>query len=266
VNGDDGPQAAVAASGLTIGYGRPGGAAFRVLSGIDLNVARGEFLTILGPSGCGKSTLLRVIADLAAPLEGRLEVMGRTPSEARRRREVAFVFQDATLLPWRTVLQNVLLPLQVGRRRARQASAESGALLEMVGLSHLADRYPHQLSGGQRQRVAIARAFQCEPDILLMDEPFGALDEITRERLNDELLALWQRMDTTILFVTHSVMEAVYLGNRVLVLASDPGRVQGLVDLAPAKDANGHCQRDDPAALSVVAHLRQMLHKGARAA
>ena len=261
-----GPEthAAVDASGLAIGYAGARGVPFPVLTDVNLQVERGEFLTILGPSGCGKSTLLRVIADLLPPIEGQLKVLGKTPSEARRRREVAFVFQDATLLPWRTVRQNVALPLQVGRGRVRHgALLEPGALLELVGLSHLADRFPHQLSGGQRQRVAIARALQCEPDILLMDEPFGALDEITRERLNDELLAVWRRTGATILFVTHSLMEAVYLGGRVLVLASNPGRVQALVDLAAAKDADGRCRRDDAEVLATVADLRQLLHRRA---
>jgi len=257
--------AAIEASALAVGYAGPQSG--RVLSGVDLQIDKGEFLTILGPSGCGKSTLLRVIADLLPPLDGRLSVLGRSPSQARRRREVAFVFQDATLLPWRTVRQNVELPLQVGRGSvSRTAHARPERWIELVGLSHLADRYPHQLSGGQRQRVAIARALQCEPDILLMDEPFGALDEITRERLNDELLGVWRRTGATILFVTHSVMEAVYLGGRVLVLAANPGRVQALIDLAPLKDKQGRCRREDARIQEAAAHLRGLLQEGAAAA
>ncbi|MBA5804913.1 ABC transporter ATP-binding protein [Rhizobium changzhiense] len=258
--------AAIETKDLAIGYA---GAVetTRILSGVDLSVGRGEFLTILGPSGCGKSTLLRAVADLLPPLDGRLSVLGKTASEARRRREVAFVFQDATLLPWRTVRENVALPLQVGKNSvSRSVDPRPDHWIELVGLSHLADRYPHQLSGGQRQRVAIARALQCEPDILLMDEPFGALDEITRERLNDELLDVWRRTGTTILFVTHSVVEAIYLGGRVLVLAANPGRVQALIDLAPLKDERGLCRRESLDVQETAAHLRQLLQQGSSAA
>jgi NitT/TauT family transport system ATP-binding protein len=256
---------AIDARNLTIGHRLADGGAAPVLSGLDLSVARGAFLTILGPSGCGKSTLLRVIADLLPPLAGSISVGGRAPAEARRRREVAFVFQDATLLPWRTVRENVALPLKIGRGRIARKTADvpSEVWLDLVGLGALAERYPHQLSGGQRQRVAIARALQSEPDILLMDEPFGALDEITRERLNDELLALWKRTGTTILFVTHSIIEAVTLGGRVLVLAADPGRVQAVVDLAALKDADGRCRREAPAVIEAAAHLRSLLQSGA---
>jgi len=261
------PTPAIAATGLTIGHRLADGAASPVLRGLDLSVARGEFLAILGPSGCGKSTLLRVIADLLPPLEGEIAVLGRTPSEARRRRNVGFVFQDATLLPWRTVRQNVELPLQVGRGSVerRVAQTSSGDWLDLVGLSAYAERYPSQLSGGQRQRVAIARALQSEPDILLMDEPFGALDEITRERLNDELLAVWRRTRATIIFVTHSIMEAVYLGQRVLVLAADPGRVQALVDITRLKDVEGRCRREASDVVEMAAHLRTLLQEGAAA-
>jgi NitT/TauT family transport system ATP-binding protein len=256
-------EASIEAHGLSLGYAGAGGAT-PVLANLDLTVMRGELLTILGPSGCGKSTLLRAVADLLVPLAGHLSVLGKTPAEARRRREVGFVFQDPTLLPWRTVRENVALPLQVGRRRVTRAvDSRPEEWLALVGLDAFADRYPHQLSGGQRQRVAIARALQCAPDILLMDEPFGALDEITRERLNDELIALWRRTGVTVLFVTHSVMEAVYLGTRVLVLAAGPGRVQALIDLAPVKDASGHCRRESPDVVAATARLRRLLAEGA---
>jgi|AraplaMF_Col_mMF_1032025.scaffolds.fasta_scaffold00047_7 NitT/TauT family transport system ATP-binding protein len=258
---------AIDAATLSIGYRQADGTSAPTLAGLDLKVAKGEFLTILGPSGCGKSTLLRVVADLLQPLDGRITVLGQAPTDARRQRRVGFVFQDATLLPWRTVRQNVELPLQVGRAGITAGSGSGrdvDAWIALVGLSAFADRYPHQLSGGQRQRVSLARALLSAPDILLMDEPFGALDEITRERLNDELLGLWRRTGTTILFVTHSVMEAVYLGSRVLVLAADPGRVQALVDLsaaksAAAKDAEGRYRREDPALVEAAAQLRQLL-------
>ena len=250
----------IEAAGLAIGYPKEDGGGTVVLSDVDLRVARGDFLTILGPSGCGKSTLLRVVADLLSPLAGAISVLGHPPARARSRREVAFVFQDPTLLPWRTVRENVELPLQVGRGSVtRPVETTSDALLALVGLAEFADRYPDQLSGGQRQRVAIARALLCNPSILLMDEPFGALDEITRDRLNDELLAIWRRTGTTILFVTHSIMEAVYLGQRVLVLAVHPGRVQEVVDLRPMKGANGGFAREAPEAVAAMARLRQLL-------
>ena len=253
---------AIEASGLTLGY--PGeGAPVRVLADVDLSIAAGEFLTILGPSGCGKSTLLRVVADLLPPIGGSISVLGGTPEAARRRREVAFVFQDATLLPWRTVRENVALPLQIGGTGSdRPAPPPVDDLLELVGLLPQAGRYPHQISGGQRQRVAIARALICQPRILLMDEPFGALDEITRDRLNDELASLWRRTGATILFVTHSVMEAAYLGQRVLVLAASPGRVEELVDLRRLRQPDGGIAREDPALIAAMAHLRKVLATG----
>lgn len=262
---------AIDAAGLSIGYRQTDGTAAPTLAGLDLEVAKGDFMTILGPSGCGKSTLLRVVADLLQPLKGRITVLGQAPEVARKQRRVGFVFQDATLLPWRTVRQNVELPLQVGKASIpprRGAERDVDAWIEMVGLSAFAQRYPNQLSGGQRQRVSLARALLSAPDILLMDEPFGALDEITRERLNDELLGLWRRTGTTILFVTHSVMEAVYLGNRVLVLAANPGRVQALVDLRAAKDIaakdrDGRYRREDPALVEAAAQLRQLLQDAA---
>jgi len=253
----------VEAKGVSVGYPRDDGTVASVLTGVDLTVGSGEFVTILGPSGCGKSTLLRAVADLLPVSAGELQVRGTTAEAARLRREVAFVFQDATLLPWRTVRQNVELPRRVGRGAiTRPIEGDAEDWLALVGLAGLGGRYPDQLSGGQRQRVAIARALFSNPHVLLMDEPFGALDEITRDRLNDELLAIWRRTGTTILFVTHSILEAVYLGGRVMVLAAHPGRVQEIVDLAPIKDAEGRSTREDPAALAIMAHLRRLLAAG----
>jgi NitT/TauT family transport system ATP-binding protein len=204
--------------------------AVTALENISFAVPEGGFLTLLGPSGCGKSTLLRVVADIIAPSSGQARVLGQAPGEARRRRDIGFVFQDSTLLPWRNALDNVRLPLQVGgvaRSDRRGRSPEE--LLSMVGLSGWERAMPHELSGGMRQRVAIARALLGDPRILLMDEPFGALDEITRDRLNDELLHVWRETGTTILFVTHSIHEAAYLGQQVLMLAARPGRVREIV-------------------------------------
>ena len=256
---------AIRCRGLAIGYPATGlgAGAVPVLDGVDLDMPQGGFLTILGPSGCGKSTLLRVVADLLAPLAGEIAVLGGPPEAARMRRDIGFVFQDPTLLPWRSVRANIELPLLVGRRRAARVDGmATDDLLALLGLGGLAERMPDQLSGGQRQRVAIARALLSRPRILLMDEPFGALDEITRDRLNDEMLALWRRTGTTILFVTHSIAEAAYLGQQVLVLAAHPGRVQEIVDLRPLKDAEGRCDRDAPEVTAVAAHLRRLLAAG----
>jgi NitT/TauT family transport system ATP-binding protein len=254
---------AVAARGLDVGY--PGRhAPVKVIAGLDLEVEAGSFLSILGPSGCGKSTFLRVVADLLAPMGGTISVLGDSPAAVRSRREVGFVFQDATLLPWRTVRANVGLPLDLGHTRlTRRIADRRDELLAMVGLEGFGDRYPHQLSGGQRQRVAIARALLGEPSLLLMDEPFGALDEITRDRLNDELLALWRRTGITVLFVTHSIAEAVYLGQRIIVLAANPGRVIADRDLRPLKDDRNRCRREDAGIVAAMAEMRAALERAA---
>jgi NitT/TauT family transport system ATP-binding protein len=201
------------------------------LENVSFALQSGSFLTLLGPSGCGKSTLLRVVADVIAPSAGNVRVLGHAPVEARRRREIGFVFQDSTLLPWRSAIDNVRLPLQVGGGRRSSGGRSPEELLALVGLSGWERAMPHELSGGMRQRVAIARALLGDPRILLMDEPFGALDEITRDRLNDELLHVWRETGTTILFVTHSIHEAAYLGQQVLMLAAYPGRVRDIVPI-----------------------------------
>ena len=257
----EGRSIAIEARSLDVGYRSSSGKAAAVLQNFDLTVHEGEFLTIIGPSGCGKSTFLRAVADLLQPMKGELAVLGGKPSEARMRRDVSFVFQDSTLLPWRRVLDNVTLPHDVGRSRTDAKGSSAADLLELMGLRGFEKRYPSQLSGGQRQRVAIARALISNPRILLMDEPFGALDEITRDRLNDELLKIWRRTGATILFVTHSIMEAAYLGQRVMVLAANPGRIHAVHDLRPLKDSDGSCRREDPRVVSAMAELRRDLER-----
>jgi NitT/TauT family transport system ATP-binding protein len=232
------------------------------LEDVSFSVEPGGFTSLLGPSGCGKSTLLRVVADLIAPSEGQMTVLGLSPEEARKARALGFVFQDAALLPWRTALQNVELPLEVGGKRDMpKGAATPRELLALVGLAGWENSYPHELSGGMRQRVAIARALLGGPRLLLMDEPFGALDEITRDRLNEELRRIWTETGATILFVTHSVYEAVFLADQVLVLSANPGRVAALeaIDLPRDRDLS---VRDTPAFVAIAARLRAQLGRG----
>lgn len=227
------------------------------LQDITVSLPEHGFASLLGPSGCGKSTLLRVVADLLTPASGSVSVLGSPPVEARKARELGFVFQDAALLPWRSAIDNVRLPLEVGR--SSQTENESPEkLLELVGLKGRENAYPHELSGGMRQRVAIARALVCRPRVLLMDEPFGALDEITRDRLNEELLRIWEATGTTILFVTHSIPESVFLSQQVLVLSSHPGRIRELVPITLPYPRN-LAVRDTPEFTAITAHLRRLL-------
>ncbi len=252
---------AVETSRLDVGY-RGTNVDVIVLTDVNLTIPAGEFLTILGPSGCGKSTLLRVVADLLEPISGDVKVLGDTPRAIRKNCQTGFVFQESTLLPWRTVNENVNLPAIVGGSNStRLTSSRIHELLALMGLEGLGERYPHELSGGQRQRVAIARALVDEPKLLLMDEPFGALDEITRDRLNDELLEIWRRTETTILFVTHSIQEAVYLGQRVMMLAAKPGRIVSLTDMRSWKKEGNACERDAPELISAITDLRSELER-----
>lgn len=232
------------------------------LDNVSFSVEPGGFTSLLGPSGCGKSTLLRVVADLIAPSEGDVTVLGTSPEEARKARALGFVFQDAALLPWRTALQNVELPLEVGGKRTLpNGSATPKELLSLVGLAGWEHSFPHELSGGMRQRVAIARALLGGPRLLLMDEPFGALDEITRDRLNEELRRIWAETGATILFVTHSVYEAVFLADQVLVLSANPGRVAAVerIDLPKLRPLS---IRETPEFVAIAARMRGYLGKG----
>jgi NitT/TauT family transport system ATP-binding protein len=220
-----------------VGKTFPNGTA--ALEGLDLDVRQGEFLSLLGPSGCGKSTALRIIAGLSAPSAGSVawQRTGANPGNGSR---IGFVFQEPTLMPWTTVFHNVLLPLKLKGVAGDKANASVTAALDRVGLQNFAQAYPRELSGGMRMRVSIARALVTAPDLLLMDEPFAALDEITRFKLNDDLLAVWQTLRTTVVFVTHSVFESVFLSSRVVVMAARPGRVfaELVIDAPYPRDQN----------------------------
>ncbi|MEK5323406.1 ABC transporter ATP-binding protein [Aeribacillus sp. FSL M8-0254] len=202
------------------------------LSQFHFSITEGEFISFLGPSGCGKSTALRMVAGLGEATEGKVEVFGQNPKEViKNTNDVAFVFQDANLLPWRTVLENVMLPLELRGSDKKSRKEDAIKVLEMVGLKDYIKSYPRQLSGGMRMRVSIARALAAKPKLLLMDEPFAALDEITRQTLQTELLEIWKREKMTILFVTHNVFEAVYLSTRIAVLSARPGRLSSIIDV-----------------------------------
>ena len=205
------------------GVGKTFANGVKALDSLDLTVRAGEFLTLLGPSGCGKSTALRIVAGLSEPTRGEVTWSDAAGDAAQARRQIGFVFQEPTLMPWATIAANVRLPLRL--RRLADAPARVDAALERVGLAGFADSYPRELSGGMKMRASIARALVTEPKLLLMDEPFAALDEITRFRLNGDLLALWQSLRKTVIFVTHSVFESVFLSSRIIVMTPRPGRV-----------------------------------------
>lgn len=200
------------------------------LQNINIEVWAGEFISLIGPSGCGKSTLLRLIADLIKPSQGELTVNGKNPHQARLDRDYGMVFQAATLYQWRSVSKNVQLPLEIMGYSRQERERRAQEMLELVELGKFGRHYPWQLSGGMQQRVSIARALSFEPSILLMDEPFGALDEFTRERMNMELLRIWERTGITVIFVTHSIPEAVFLSSRIIVMSPRPGRITQIVD------------------------------------
>ena len=236
-----------------------GDAPLHVLQDISLTVADGEFLTLLGPSGCGKSTLLRLVADILAPTRGRISILGRAPAQARHDRALGMVFQQPVLLPWLSVEENVALPLRIGRWGARHPGGPDPAgLLKLVGLEGFERSRPAQLSGGMQQRVAIARALVNDSPVLLMDEPFGALDAITRDRLNEELLRIWTETRRTVVFVTHSIPEAVYLSTRVAVLSPRPAQVCRLTDIDLPYPRHPQ-MRDTPRFTQFTAALREAL-------
>jgi NitT/TauT family transport system ATP-binding protein len=242
--------------GLTKRFGQT-----TALQAIDLEVEEREFVSLIGPSGCGKSTLLRIVGDLIQPSEGAVTVNGKRARQARIDRDYGIVFQDPVLYDWRTVAKNVALPLEMAKWPRQRRADRVKEMLDLVELTGFGDHRPWQLSGGMQQRVSIARALAFEPALLLMDEPFGALDEMTRERLNMELLRIWEASGSTIVFVTHSITEAVFLSTRVVVMSPRPGRISDVIpiDLPQPRAA---ATREEPRFFELVTQVREALHLG----
>ena len=252
--------AVVAASKLGLTFQTNDGPV-QALSNVDLTIGKGEFVSFIGPSGCGKTTLLRVIADLEKPTSGTISVNGMTAEQAREKRAYGYVFQAAALFPWRTIERNVALPLEImGLSRAEQAERIKRTL-DLVNLSGFEKKYPWQLSGGMQQRASIARALAFDADLLLMDEPFGALDEIVRDHLNAALLKLWARTNKTICFVTHSIPEAVYLSTKIVVMSPRPGRVTDVIDSTLPSERPLDI-RETPEFLEIAHRVREGLRAG----
>src|ERR1700749_520210 len=251
---------AVDAKGVSLTFA-PAAGEVQPLSKIDLQIAAGEFVSFIGPSGCGKTTLLRVIADLEQPTAGTIAVDGVTPDEARLKRHYGYVFQAPALYPWRTIERNVMLPLEIMGYSAEERKARAARYLALVNLSGFERKFPWQLSGGMPQRGAIPRALAFDPALLLMDEPFGALDEIVRDHLNEELLQLWRTTGKTVLFVTHSISEAVFLSSRIVVMSPRPGRIIDVVDCNFPPDRPLEI-REAPEFLKIAQRVRNGLRLG----
>jgi NitT/TauT family transport system ATP-binding protein len=231
------------------------------LTSVNLDVKKGDFVSFIGPSGCGKTTFLRVIADLEKPTSGKITVNGMSPEQARRSRAYGYVFQAAALYPWRTIEKNIALPLEIMGIPKSDQAARIARVLDLVNLSGFAKKFPWQLSGGMQQRASIARALAFDADLLLMDEPFGALDEIVRDHLNEELLKLWERTNKTICFVTHSIPEAVYLSTRIVVMSPRPGRVTDVIE-SPLPRERPLEIRETPEFLEIAHRVREGLRAG----
>ena len=257
-------NAVVEASGLGLIF-ETADAPVHALSSIDLTIGQGDFVSLIGPSGCGKTTLMRVIADLETATSGTITVNGVSPEEARKRRAYGYVFQAPALYPWRNVLRNVTLPLEIMGMAPAERRARAIKHLELVDLAGFEKKFPWQLSGGMQQRVSIARALSFEPELLLMDEPFGALDEITRDHLNEQLLRLWEKTKKTVVFVTHSIPEAAYLSSRIVVMSPRPGRIIDIIDCHLPADRTLDI-RETPAFLAIAHRVREGLRAGHDAA
>ena len=253
------PQATpvVEASGVGKVFGT-GADAVTALQAVELTIGQGEFVSLIGPSGCGKSTFLRLIGDLTAPTTGSIRVNGKPADRARRDRDYGMVFQAPVLMDWRTIVKNIELPLEIMGYSATDRERRASELLRLVELEPFANRHPWELSGGMQQRVAIARALSFDPKLLLMDEPFGALDEMTRERMNAELMNIWRRTGTTIVFVTHSIPEAVFLSTRVVVMSARPGRISQLIDIDLPSERTVET-RESPRYFELVTKVREAL-------
>jgi NitT/TauT family transport system ATP-binding protein len=253
-------EAAIEINGLSLSFDTADGPV-QALSNVSLKIARGDFVSFIGPSGCGKTTLLRAVADLESPSNGLIRVNGMSPREARANRAYGYVFQAPAFYPWRTVASNIALPLEImGFSRAeRDARVAQG--LELVNLSGFGGKYPWQLSGGMQQRASIARALSFDPDLLLMDEPFGALDEIVRDMLNQQLLRLWEVTGKTVLFVTHSIPEAVFLSTRIVVMSPRPGRICDVIECNFPRDRQLDI-RETAEFLAIANRVRQGLREG----
>ncbi len=253
-------EAVIAARGLGLTFQTADGPV-QALTGVDLSIGKGDFVSFIGPSGCGKTTFLRCVAALETPTDGTLTVNGMDPDAARRARAYGYVFQAAGLYPWRTIAGNVKLPLEIMGYRKAEQEARVRKVLDLVELSGFGGKFPWQLSGGMQQRASIARALAFDADILLMDEPFGALDEIVRDRLNEELLGLWDRTGKTILFVTHSIPEAVYLSTRIVVMSPRPGRITDVID-SPLPRSRPLDIRDSRDFIEIAHRVREGLRAG----
>jgi NitT/TauT family transport system ATP-binding protein len=235
-----------------------GGNSISALENVNLDICVGEFVSIIGPSGCGKSTLLRLIGDLLSPTTGEIKINGKDPKQARLDRDYGIVFQTPVLFDWRNIWKNVTLPLEVFKEKREFSKDKASKMLSLVELDGFENHYPWQLSGGMQQRVAIARALSFEPSLLLMDEPFGALDEMTRERMNALLLEIWEKTNTTTIFVTHSIPEAVFLSTRVVIMSPRPGQIEDIVEIDLAQPRN-YKTREAENYFHLVSYIREKL-------
>ena len=251
---------AIGISNLSLTFKTSDGPVF-ALDDINLKIANGDFVSLIGPSGCGKTTLLRVIADLEQATEGDIAINGVSPEQARMQRAYGYVFQDSSLYPWRTIAKNVALPLEIMGLSSAERRTRVQRNLELVNLSGFENKYPWQLSGGMQQRASIARALAVEPDLLLMDEPFGALDEIVRDHLNEQLLALWAKTDKTVVFVTHSIPEAVYLSTHIVVMSPRPGKIHEVIESDLPRERSLDI-RETPEFLALANRVRDGLRAG----